>query len=118
MRRMAEVAERPLTVLLLQIGGAPELWRELKEDVHSMNEAGMTVTGQVGCRPVGILMGWCAPFSLFAMPFISIKRSFYQDRLGTNIGKAALPFCKPEALSPQLCKLPSCCCCCCCYEYQ
>eukprot|EP01046_Picozoa_sp_COSAG06_P045131 COSAG06_NODE_6191_length_3056_cov_71.278999_1_plen_25_part_10 len=25
MRRMAEVAERPLTVLLLQIGGAPEL---------------------------------------------------------------------------------------------
>jgi hypothetical protein len=70
MRRMAEVAERPLTVLLLQIGGAPELWRELKEDVHAMNEAGMTVTGQVGCRPVGILMGWCAPFSLFAMPFI------------------------------------------------
>lgn len=58
MRRMAEVAGRPLTVLLLQIGGAPNLWRLLQQDIHAMNEDGMLVTGQVGCRPVGILLGW------------------------------------------------------------
>ena len=58
MRRMAQVAQRPLTVLLLQIGGAPDLWRLLRQDIHDMNEDGMVVTGQVGCRPVGILMGW------------------------------------------------------------
>ena len=58
MRRMAEVAGRPLTCLLLQIGGAPELWRGLRDDIHAMNAAGVRATGQVGCRPVGILMGW------------------------------------------------------------
>ena len=51
MRQMAEVAQRPLTVLLLQIGGAPELWKDLRDDIHRMNADGIKATGQVGCRP-------------------------------------------------------------------
>ena len=66
MRRMAELAGRPLTVLLLQIGGAPELWQGLRQGVHDMNASGIECTGQVGCRPVGILLGW----RLSVNPFI------------------------------------------------
>jgi N-acyl-D-aspartate/D-glutamate deacylase len=83
MRRMAEVAERPLTVLLLQIGGAPDLWRLLQQDIHEMNEDGMIVTGQVGCRPVGILMGWelsMNPFN-YHPTYIALKHLPVAERI-------------------------------------
>ena len=53
----AEVAGRPLSVLLLQVNNAPELWRETRAQIHAARQAGLDVTGQVGCRPIGVLMG-------------------------------------------------------------
>ena len=57
LRSFAEISRRPLSVLLLQVDAAPELWRETLQDIRNANEAGLDVNGQVGCRPIGILMG-------------------------------------------------------------
>jgi N-acyl-D-aspartate/D-glutamate deacylase len=57
LRAAAEVSGRPLSVLLLQVNNAPELWRETRAQIHAAREAGLQVNGQVGCRPIGVLMG-------------------------------------------------------------
>ena len=57
LRSFAEISGRPLSVLLLQVDAAPQLWRETLDDIRSANRAGLEVNGQVGCRPIGILMG-------------------------------------------------------------
>ncbi|MFN0038573.1 MAG: N-acyl-D-amino-acid deacylase family protein [Burkholderiales bacterium] len=48
----------PLSVLLLQVNNAPELWRDTRRQIHEARAAGHTVTGQVGCRPIGVLFGF------------------------------------------------------------
>jgi N-acyl-D-aspartate/D-glutamate deacylase len=53
----AQVANRPLSVLLLQVNNAPELWRETRAQIHAARDAGISVNGQVGCRPIGVMMG-------------------------------------------------------------
>lgn len=53
----ARRAGRPLSILLLQMDGVPERWRETLAGIHAANRAGLDVVGQVGCRPIGILMG-------------------------------------------------------------
>ena len=57
LRGAAEVSGRPLSVLLLQVNNAPELWRETRAQIHEARAAGLDVNGQVGCRPIGVLMG-------------------------------------------------------------
>ncbi|MFT5391849.1 MAG: N-acyl-D-aspartate/D-glutamate deacylase [Gammaproteobacteria bacterium] len=57
LRSFAEASGRPLSVLLLQIDANPGLWRETLDDIRAANAAGLSVNGQVGCRPIGILMG-------------------------------------------------------------
>lgn len=57
LRAVAEHADRPLSLLLLQMDHAPERWRQTLANIHAANQAGLTVTGQVGCRPIGVLMG-------------------------------------------------------------
>ncbi|HKK30968.1 MAG TPA: amidohydrolase family protein, partial [Alphaproteobacteria bacterium] len=57
LRAAAEMAERPLSVLLLQVDNAPDLWRETLEEIEQANRDGLHVTGQVGSRPIGIMMG-------------------------------------------------------------
>jgi N-acyl-D-aspartate/D-glutamate deacylase len=53
----AKVSGRPLSVLLLQVNNAPGLWRETRAQIHAARQAGLNVSGQVGCRPIGVLMG-------------------------------------------------------------
>jgi len=53
----AQVANRPLSVLLLQVNNAPDLWRETRAQIHAARDAGINVNGQVGCRPIGVMMG-------------------------------------------------------------
>lgn len=48
---------RPLTVLLLQTDNEPDLWRQTLDQIQAANRAGRPTTGQVGSRPIGILMG-------------------------------------------------------------
>lgn len=57
LRQATELSGRPLSVLLLQTDANPNLWRETLDQIHQANEAGLTVNGQVGCRPIGILLG-------------------------------------------------------------
>ena len=53
----AEIAGSPLSVLLLQSDKEPELWRETLAQIHQARKAGLAVTGQVGSRGIGLLMG-------------------------------------------------------------
>ncbi len=56
LRAAAELAGRPLTVLLLQVNNAPDLWRETLAGIHAARAQGLEVTGQVGSRPIGVMM--------------------------------------------------------------
>jgi len=53
----AVAADRPLSLLLLQVNNAPELWRETRDRIHAARAAGVDVTGQVGSRPIGVIWG-------------------------------------------------------------
>ena len=57
LRNAAQIAGRPLSVLLLQVNNAPELWRETRAQIHAARATGLQVNGQVGCRPIGVMMG-------------------------------------------------------------
>jgi len=57
MRAAAEIADRPLSILLLQVNNAPELWRETRAKIHQARADGVQVNGQVGCRPIGVTWG-------------------------------------------------------------
>jgi len=57
LRAAAEAAGRPLSVLLLQVNHAPDLWRQTRAQIHAAREAGVDVNGQVGCRPIGVTWG-------------------------------------------------------------
>jgi len=57
LRDAAKIAGRPLSVLLLQVNNAPDLWRETRAQIHAARAAGLDVNGQVGCRPIGVMMG-------------------------------------------------------------
>ncbi len=48
---------RPLSVLLLQIDKEPNLWRQTLDSIERSAANGIAVNGQVGCRPIGIMMG-------------------------------------------------------------
>ncbi len=57
LRAAAQISGRPLSVLLLQVNDAPELWRETRAQIHAARKDGVNVNGQVGCRPIGVMMG-------------------------------------------------------------
>jgi len=56
MRAAAEIAGRPLSVLLVQVDNAPDLWRETLAGVDQAVADGLEVTAQVGSRAIGVLM--------------------------------------------------------------
>ena len=53
----AECAGRPLSVLLIQVDNAPDRWKATRDGIRAANAAGIAANGQVGTRPIGILMG-------------------------------------------------------------
>ena len=55
--RAAELAKRPLSCLLVQVSNEPDLWRSTLQRIHSASAAGVEANAQVGCRPIGMLMG-------------------------------------------------------------
>jgi N-acyl-D-aspartate/D-glutamate deacylase len=57
LRDAAQVAGRPLSLLLIQVDRAPDLWRETLEQIHGARNAGVEVNAQVGCRPIGVILG-------------------------------------------------------------
>ncbi|MBJ39489.1 MAG: amidohydrolase [Gammaproteobacteria bacterium] len=57
MRAAAELSERPLSCLIVQVRNAPELWRETMANIHAARDAGIACNGQVHVRGIGMLMG-------------------------------------------------------------
>jgi N-acyl-D-aspartate/D-glutamate deacylase len=66
LRRMVEISGRPLSVLLLQVDGAPDLWRRTLDQIHDAQADGLPIVGQVGARPIGVLMGLDTSVHFFA----------------------------------------------------
>ncbi len=65
LRQAAELSGRPLSVLLLQVDNAPERWKTTRDEIHAANADGVEVTGQVGCRPIGVMLGLDATVNPF-----------------------------------------------------
>lgn len=57
MRMASEISGRPLSILLLQTNNSPDLWRKTRDQIHLARSEGLNVNGQVGCRPIVIIMG-------------------------------------------------------------
>ncbi len=63
---VARRSGRPLSVLLLQTDREPGLWSETLDRIARSNRSGLQVHGQVGCRPIGVLMGLETSMNPFA----------------------------------------------------
>src|SRR5215469_4909886 len=57
LRAMAERAQRPLSLLLVQMEIAPDRWNETLSSLDEACAEGLDFTAQVGSRPIGILLG-------------------------------------------------------------
>ncbi|MFT7649341.1 MAG: N-acyl-D-aspartate/D-glutamate deacylase [Candidatus Poriferisodalaceae bacterium] len=64
-RQAAELSGRPLSALIVQVDASPHLWRETLDQIHEANADGISATGQVGCRPIGVMMGLDATVNPF-----------------------------------------------------
>jgi N-acyl-D-aspartate/D-glutamate deacylase len=53
----AQLAGRPLSVLLVQVDAQPKLWRETLDQVNAVRRAGREANAQVGSRPIGVILG-------------------------------------------------------------
>ena len=56
-REAARISGRPLSALIIQVDHEPDLWRETLSNIEKANAEGISATGQVGCRPIGVLLG-------------------------------------------------------------
>ena len=57
LRQAARISGRPLSALIIQVDHEPDLWRETLAHIENANAEGIEATGQVGCRPIGVLLG-------------------------------------------------------------
>ena len=61
----ARISGRPLSALIIQVDHSPVLWRETLNQIGHANKQGLSMTGQVGCRPIGVLLGLDATVNPF-----------------------------------------------------
>ena len=57
LRMATEISGQPLSILLLQVNNAPQLWRTTRAQIHQARAAGLGMNAQVGCRPIVVMMG-------------------------------------------------------------
>ena len=57
LRRLVEQSGRPLSVSIAQADSKPTLWRHLTDWLEQCDADGLPMRGQVGPRPVGVLLG-------------------------------------------------------------
>ncbi len=57
LRDAAALSGRPLSALIVQMDAWPERWRETLANIGAANANGIAANGQVGCRPIGVLLG-------------------------------------------------------------
>src|SRR5262245_2713892 len=70
LRAAAELAGRPLSLLLVQMEIAPDRWAETLASVDRACADGLDFTAQVGSRPIGILLGLQASRHPFLPPSV------------------------------------------------
>ena len=58
LRRLAEESGRPISITTLQNDARPSQWRELLDLIAAARADGVTMTGQVAARPVGLIMSF------------------------------------------------------------
>ena len=76
LRAMVAESGRPLSISIAQSPLAPENWRLLLQRITEANADGLTMTGQVAARPVGVLLGLqCTLHPLMTNPV-------FRDELG------------------------------------
>jgi N-acyl-D-aspartate/D-glutamate deacylase len=80
LRAVAERAERPLSLLLVQMEIAPDRWNETLLSLDKACAAGLDFTAQVGSRPIGILLG----FEASRHPFLTHPLWRGLEALGHN----------------------------------
>ena len=66
LRRVAEQTARPMSLSVMQWHNAPEKWRAVFDWMEDCQREGLSITGQVSGRPVGILMGFEVSFNPFS----------------------------------------------------
>jgi N-acyl-D-aspartate/D-glutamate deacylase len=65
LRAMAAQSGRPMSISVAQSPAAPDQWRDLLVAIARANQDGLTMTGQVAPRPVGLLLGFEATLHPF-----------------------------------------------------
>jgi N-acyl-D-aspartate/D-glutamate deacylase len=65
MEQAARISGRPLSILLIQVDRAPNLWRETLDQIHAARAKGLDVNAQVGSRCIGVLIGFQATLNPF-----------------------------------------------------
>ena len=88
--RIARLARRPMTFSLLQRESRPNFWRWLLEQVSAANAEGISITGQVMGRPVGLMFGW----ELSQHPFLT--RAGFREVAHLPIAERAAALHDPE----------------------
>ena len=82
---LGEVSRRtgaPVSFLMIQSAGAPDLWREQLAAVHSENANGARLIPQVGGRPGGMLIGAATYHGLMRRPtFRRLESTLTYDEL-------------------------------------
>ena len=63
----SKLSGQPLSVLLIQYNDFPNRWKKTLSYIKNANREGILTTGQVGSRPIGVLMG----FNTSVNPFSS-----------------------------------------------
>ncbi len=58
MARLSAEIDQPVTFAMLQVGAAPDLWREQMEASIAAIDKGAQLHPQVAGRPFGVLVGW------------------------------------------------------------
>lgn len=90
-RLLAEVAERtglPVSFLMMQAMGAPDLWREQMDIVREANAAGARLIPQVAGRAGGMLLGVASYHGLMRRPtFRHLEETLSYDELLVELAK-------------------------------
>ena len=65
--RLGKETGRPIWFLLTDRPTDPPRWRRILAGVHAARDAGASVTAQVACRPVGVILGIATSLNPFAI---------------------------------------------------
>ncbi|MCP5150776.1 MAG: amidohydrolase family protein [Chromatiales bacterium] len=92
LRAAAELAGRPLSVLLVQVDNAPDLWAETLAGVDRAVADGLDFTAQVGSRSIGVLLGLEASLHPFKThpSWKALEDLDHETRIARLKGDAAL----------------------------